>query len=269
MFADDTTLIFKNSNLSILENICNYELNKFYQWSLSNRLSVNAEKTVFNIITNKKISTELPITIYLCQRSLARKSVITFLGVQIDEKLKFTDHVSYISKKISKSIGILNNFKNFVPSSILKTLYYSFVYPYVSYCCTIWGSTYSVHLRPLIVMQKKVIRIINGASYLSHTNVLFLQGNFLKIVDLYQYLIGIYMFKNSGLDTFSSNHGYNTRNSELSNPIFQRLTLTQHSVYFKGPKIWNSIPVHIRQSRSLLVFKKLYRNHLIQCYADH
>ena len=158
--------------------------------------------------------------------------------------------------------------KNSVPPAILKTLYYSFVYPYISYCCSVWGSTYSVHLQPLIVLQKKVIRIINCASYFSHTNILFLQGDFLKLDDMYRFSVGIYMFKNSNLDIFYADHSYNTRNRDQANPIFQRLTLTQHSIFFNGPTIWNSIPVNIRQSSSLVMFKKQYKKHLIQLYSE-
>lgn len=268
IFADDTTLVFKNSNLSILENICNNELEKFYQWTLSNRLSINVDKTFFNIVTNNHIPTESPIAINLCNQILARKSVITFLGIIFDEKLKFTDHIAHISNKIAKSIGILSMLKNSVPPAILKTLYYSFVYPYISYCCSVWGSTYSVHLQPLIVLQKKVIRIINCASYFSHTNILFLQGDFLKLDDMYRFSVGIYMFKNSNLDIFYADHSYNTRNRDQANPIFQRLTLTQHSIFFNGPTIWNSIPVNIRQSSSLVMFKKQYKKHLIQLYSE-
>ena len=158
--------------------------------------------------------------------------------------------------------------KNSVPPAILKTLYYSFVFPYVTYCCSTWGSTFPTHLKPLIVMQKKVIRIINCASYLSHTNNLFLQGNILKLADLYRHSVGIFMFKNSNLGIFYLNHDYNTRNRDQPNSTYQRLTLTQHSIYFKGPTIWSSIPENIQQSSSLALFKKQYKNHLIQLYID-
>ena len=158
--------------------------------------------------------------------------------------------------------------KNSVPAAILKTLYYSFVFPYVTYCCSAWGATYPTHLKPLIVMQKKVIRIINGASYLSHTNNLFLQGNILKLVDIYKFSVGVFMFKNSNLEVFYSNHDYNTRNRDQPNPTFQRLTLTQHSIFFNGPRLWNSIPENIRESSSLPVFKRQYKNLLIQLYNE-
>ena len=42
----------------------------------------------------------------------------------------------------------------------LDVLYYSFVYPYFTYCNHIWGSTYKSNLRRLIVLQNKVLRII-------------------------------------------------------------------------------------------------------------
>ena len=191
-----------------------------------------------------------------------------FLGVLLDERLKFDLHVTHISSKISKSIGVLYKLKNLVPFPTLKSLYFSFVYPYLLYSNIVWGSTFSSHLHPLRMLQKRVIRIINGAQFLDHTNELFLRNSILKFDDVNYYLIAIFMFKNQDLPMFYSNHEHNTRHANLPNSQFQRLTLTQHSIYFTGPVVWNSLPPNVKNSSSLDQFKIILKNYLISCYAQ-
>ena len=78
--------------------------------------------------------------------------------------------------------------------------------------------------------------------------------------------VGIFMYKNFDLPVFSVYHDYNTRNRSEAVSNFQRLSLTQHSIYFTGPKVWNSIPQIIKSSDSLSSFKQLFKMHLVQNY---
>merc|ERR1711895_54995 len=63
----------------------------------------------------------------------------SYLGVIIDNKLSWKADINHISNKISKSVSLLKMLKYTFPSRILKSLYYSFVYPYFSYCNLLWG----------------------------------------------------------------------------------------------------------------------------------
>ena len=132
LFADDTTICFSGPSLPELIEICNSDLRKFSTWANSNKLSINVDKTNFLFITNRSFS-NIPI-LYLNNQILSRQTKVKFLGVILDEKLKFNFHVKYIQNKISKSTGIINRIKENVPLTVLKSLYYSFVYPYLIYC---------------------------------------------------------------------------------------------------------------------------------------
>ena len=92
-----------------------------------------------------------------------------FLGIILDKKLKFNHHTKYISNKISKSIGIIYRLKPVLPTRCLFSLYHSFVYPYLTYCNIVWGNTFNTHLKPLEILQKRAIRLINKQSYLAQT----------------------------------------------------------------------------------------------------
>ena len=64
-----------------------------------------------------------------------------FLSVIIDKKLTWKEHISYLSSKISRGIGMIIKAKKRLNKDALVTLYYSFIYPYMTYCNHIWGTT--------------------------------------------------------------------------------------------------------------------------------
>ena len=104
------------------------------------------------------------------------------------------------------------------------------------------------------------------ADMVAHTNPYFYQFKILKLHDVYRYFMSIYMFNLIKVGTYKITHGRVTRNMNLAQPSFQRLTLTQHSVSYAGPKIWNEIPQCIRNISSLQLFKKKFRSFLINQY---
>src|SRR6218665_1275277 len=68
-----------------------------------------------------------------------------------------------------------------IPSHVMVNLYYSLIYPYLTYCNMIWSSTYTSRLSHLVILQKKAIRIITKSPYNSHTAPLFHMHGFLNI----------------------------------------------------------------------------------------
>ena len=63
--------------------------------------------------------------------------VNTFLGVLIDHKLKWKQHVKMITSKLSKTIAIMNRTKYILDKNARLILYYSLFLPYISYICHI------------------------------------------------------------------------------------------------------------------------------------
>ena len=262
LFADDTTITFCDKFPNIFVNKCNADLEKLNSWTISNRLSINTEKTFYIVITNQIIDQPFP-NVILNNEIIQMAQSGKFLGVILDHKMKFNLHINAICRKISKSIGILFKLRDYLPLPKLICLYYTFIYPYLIYCNLVWGSTFETHLKPLIILQKKVIRIINRADFNDHTNDLFYMNKILKIADIHNYNLAIYMYKNKNSSNFKRIHDYQTRHSSQLIPNYHRLTTTQHSLTFTGPITWNQIPERIRQARSLTLFKKAMKDHLL------
>ena len=173
--------------------------------------------------------------------------------------------IKYIRGKIAKGIGIISKAKRYLNSSCLRSLYFSFIYPYLTYCIEVWGSATRSRLNCLIVIQKKAIRIISNSGFRDHTDPLFKQLNLLTLNNIYIYQIGIFMFKNyqnvlpAAFDNmFQYNdeiHSYATRQkNQLRIPAVRSNCLYQ-TVRAKGVTIWNSIFLKLTVQCSIHSFK--------------
>ena len=94
-----------------------------------------------------------PRNITICGMNVTYTKNTKFLGVIIDNKLRWSDHINYIKNKIVKYIGIIHKTQNFVVKHTLRNFYYTFIYPYLIYCIEIWGNTNGIHLDPLIKIK--------------------------------------------------------------------------------------------------------------------
>ena len=267
MFADDCSLQFVDRDLENLLETCNTELRIFERWSNYNRLTINIGKTYALLVSNIYDSIpEQSISFHDQPINFIRET--KFLGVFLDNKLKFDKHIQSICSKVSKSVGILYRLKiQKIPDSCLRMTYFSLIHPYLIYCLPVFGSTYDCHLNPLIVLQKRAIRILNNADYTDHTNPLFFASKILKFKDQYKHSLGTYIYRNTEiLDNFTRNHNYSTRQRNEYLAPFARLRSTQQSVLFNAINNWNSIPDNIKNSISLPSFKYKYKQHLLESY---
>ena len=158
----------------------------------------------------------------------------------------------------------------------LLSLYYTLVYPCISYCSTVWTSTYPTNLNRIYLLQKRAVRAItkSGIDYLAHSAPLFSRLNVLDIYQVNSFHAGKFMYKYQNrllpsifLDLFQSSsqiHNYNTRSASSLRPHKCRTNIKQLTVLFQGPKIWNALPSTLTSSTSLFSFSKKFKSFLLK-----
>ena len=164
LFADDTSVFLEGTEYSNLFITLNNELENVTKWLNANRLTVNMKKTHYMIFHRAKFKTAGQ-DVVMQNSALICVTTTKFLGVIIDHKFKWNDHITYVKSKISKSIGMSMSFKDFLDMNTLIQMYHSFVFPYLIYCIEIWGNASAIHLEPLIKIQKKSIRAITFSEF--------------------------------------------------------------------------------------------------------
>jgi hypothetical protein len=250
LFADDTNLFFSGKNPDHISTIINSELEQINQWLLTNKLSLNISKTHYMIFSSQK--THIPdICLKIDGSNIERVYLTKFLGVLIDPKFHWNAHINYISKKLSKCIGILCKAKRILNADTLKSLYYTFAYPYLIYCNIVWGDTYQIHLNKLLRIQKKIIRIINPGKHPNDSQTLFVKLKLLDVNQIHIYLLTTFMYRlsnnllsnhfNSMFTLLNESHNYNTRQAgSLKIPVC-KTSMSRRNIRYKGVVIWNKI----------------------------
>jgi len=194
LFADDTTLLIRNSDPAKLIESVNRELGAFSQWFRANKLSVNLSKTHYMVFTlNRRLPPFRPIS--MDGMPLDEVTSTKFLGVVIDNRLAWDSHIAYIAPKISKSIGVIRKVGALLPKNTRVQLYKSLILPYFTYSLLVWGGAGRTILERPIKLQKKALRAISLAPYRAHTEPLLRECNVLPFASLFSYQCAIFLFK--------------------------------------------------------------------------
>ena len=252
-FADDTIVLIEGTNINTMIATLNCELAKLTEWLNANKLSINVSKSHYIVFhrSRRKINKG---NILLDTTILSQVTYTKFLGVILDDKLKWTHYISYIKHKISKGMGIIQKARKVLKKKVLLRLYHSFVTPYLIYCLDIWGNASDIHLQPLITTHKTIVRIITFfLSYCSHTNIIFKHLNVIPLKKKLLFLrIGLQMFKYEygqmpeSLNMFffvknRSVHNYNTRNKDKLRPAIAKHLYRDRDFRLAGVHVWNYI----------------------------
>merc|ERR1712212_1409681 len=94
LFADDTFLCAQNKNFASLQKEVNTELDKVFVWLASNKLTLNIKKSKFMLVTNKQNIPDFCVKINDSPLEICKS--YKYLGVVIDNKLKWDAHIKYI-----------------------------------------------------------------------------------------------------------------------------------------------------------------------------
>jgi len=120
-------------------------------------LSLNLNKTNYILFSsNRKACPNSLGKVIIDAKEIPQVSSVKFLGVYVDQHLTWKTHIEQISRKIAINIGIIKRISYILSPHILLTLYYTMIYPYLSYCNMVWASNYKSRLHGLAILQKKL-----------------------------------------------------------------------------------------------------------------
>ena len=182
LYADDTVGLDSDTDLPLLIDRVNLEIQKLGNWFRANKMAVNVGKTKYIIFRPKgaKININLdtngvlynsneigkpndPSKIFklgrICnENTVKNERTYKFLGIYLDEYLSFDTHWDHIFTKLAKSNFIINRVKNILPRHTLKTLYFSLLHSHLLYGLPIYSCTTQKNINRIYNLQKKAIR---------------------------------------------------------------------------------------------------------------
>ena len=139
LFADDTCLINNYEKVSTLQVKMNMELKKHHNWCNANKLTINPSKSTA-ILISPKLNTQITNVNFAIDNSpITISETAKYLGVTIDSKLNFQNHIKIIESKLSRGVGILYRLKAVLPREALCKIYFSLFHPHLLYGLDAWG----------------------------------------------------------------------------------------------------------------------------------
>lgn len=209
MYADDTNVFFKSTDLTDLETKANEYLALLSTWLGQNRLQLNIAKTNYVIFRalNKQLSREIVLTFQ--GHELTRVKEQKFLGVWFQEHLSWNVHVNNLVVELSRAVGCLYKIAPLIPIWLKQNLYNSLFYSRLCYGILVWGTTTKTNYNRIIRLQKMILRIYEsyqGPWYQLSTSPLFLKYQMLQANKVYDFKLLQYIHSNAlYLDDSSSN----------------------------------------------------------------
>ena len=283
-YADDTQLYITLTPTNFSHSIQKLKncLSDIQNFMSANKLKLNPEKTEFILIGSKNNRKQLlphfPINILGNQVSPAQS--VRNLGVVFDSNFSFSDHVSQVIKSTRVHARDLYSIRPLLDLNTSVLLANALVSSRLDYCNSLFLSLTDFELRRLQLVQNSLCRVVTRSSKYCHITPQLKKLHWLPIKYRIQFKIGLITYKtlNQGEPVYLREliHPYtSSRNTRRSTPKLKFLhTPTfdhkahksvkhfSNSFSHYAPVLWNSFPFQIRNSPSVISFRKHLKTHL-------
>lgn len=198
-----------------------------------------------------------------------------YLGLIIQEDLKWESHVEFVARRVTSFCGVINRIGSKVKNTILISIYYAHIHSILTYCLPIWGPTApSFLLDWLQICQNNAIRSVFSKEYYSgtlHTDQLMTNKKILNIRNCIElesstlhYKITHNLIKiNDDFRRNANNHDYNTRNRLNAIATQYRTVMGRNSVLRHSVSSFNRLPNDFQYSINLRTFRARVKDSLL------
>lgn len=264
-YADDTTVIVSGPDLDGVCRGVTRVVDDFQRWCESNRLIINSDKTVF-VKFRSSLHRNIHISLNAFQKPVVMETSVRFLGIMLDCDLTWRPHVDMVAKRLNSAYYAISQLKHKLDRKTVVTVYYGIFFPHLAYCVSVWGLSPEVHR--LFILQKRVIRLIFNLDSRQSCRGVFVSGGFLTLTSIYlqKTLVYIHVNKNK-LPTQACLHDHDTRQKDNLCLRNHAHSYYKRSPYYSGIRLYNMLPMSLKQVSSINVFKRHLKGILCRgCY---
>ena len=280
LFADDTNLILTDKCVDSLISKASREIDAIFNWFNANKLSLNTEKTKYILFRSPQ--TRLPTTdnVTIDGKPIEQVKSIKFLGVHIDEFLKWEEHIKLKNNQIAKNLSVINRVKHDLQTRTMKTLYDSLILPHLTYGVVAWGNTCKKAIKRMHLLQKRAVRIISKSKFNAHTGPIFKSLKILTIHDIYRLNCCKLFWKKIHkklpqlflelIPLNNETHSYETRQQNNVRPASSKTRLSDQQLSIKIATAFNNLSNSLKDSinMSIVSFSKNIKAHFLLKYPN-
>jgi len=185
-----------------------------------------------------------------------------YLGLILDAKFNWSNHLQYIIKKIAPYIFILRRLRNYLSMDALYTIYSAYIKSHICYLNPIWNRASQVYLNKLEILHKKSIKIIRQLPIRHPTSMLY-TSQYISLKDIGKFELYVLAFKiinNQIKHNFILNrrielHNHNTRNKKNYYLSLFRTNNQNNNCLFHCLKVYNELPESFKSINNIVEFK--------------
>jgi hypothetical protein len=267
LFADDGALYFTDICRITYLNI-RIELLNIQKWLDLNKLSLNVAKTNFIVFDNLDYNDRIYLESNGSNSFIDECKVVKYLGLMVDSKLSFNDHLDLIKKKVAKRIGAMYRCKKLLPIKYRKMFANALMLPIFDYLDTIYSKACKSKLNDLDVLYKKVAKIALDVSTRESSLSVYRDMSWLPLHLRRQVHLSAYMYRiinelspSNCMNKFKYISG-GSRDSNNCN-LYTHRSKTLKDFYYLGAKCWNILPSQLREVDGVKEFSKAYKSQLL------
>ena len=268
-FADDNTLSAFAKSVSELIHILQSESNLIIDWFQKNKMIVNPDKFQA-IIVNKQRQDYTNEQITVENHQIDVVSSVELLGIEIDDKLNFNNHIRTICRRASNQLNALIRLRNFLNFEEKKILINSYFMSNFNYCPLVWMFSSSSSLKKVENLQKRALRFLYNDYKTSYDDLLKKAGtSSMNVKRLRTLCTEMYKTVND-LNPNFMNEIFTLRQTNrpvrekykmnMEIPSYNQVSFGRKSLRVLGPKVWNQLPFHIKSAENLKSFKSVIKH---------
>ena len=247
------------------------------RWFRCNKLTLNLKKTEYVYFGGQGGRIVPDGGLRIGNDPIRRVQGVKFLGMWVDEGLKWSGHIEKVKTKVSRLLGVLGRARSVLGGDLVLRLYNALVLPHLQYCLMIWGDFEEGRNKvlgdTLLKHQKKFLGIITGKRGMYHSDPIFSQLGLLKINDIYRLQLRVYALKflkgklpenqATMLCKISDSHGHNTRSARTGLSISAQ---DHRSIGYRVPREWLSLSESMRETSSFGGIKRKSKQEFLKSY---
>ena len=226
---------------------------------------VNPDKFQVIIFHKQGKTNEDNYTLSLGQYQIPIKNSISLLGIEIDDKLSFKNHICSLIRKAAGQLNYLISKKNLLTQECKLLLINSFLLANFNYCPLVWLFCNKALKQKQEYIQKRALRFLYE-DYESDYDTLLQRANKPTIELRKLRFLAIEIFKTINdlnpqymKEIFTLNTRKETRDSKLIVKSQNTKRYGNDTLRSLGPRIWNKLPQNIKEAKNLNTFKVLIK----------
>ena len=262
-YADDNTLYTYDYDPNALINRLLNDTNVAINWFSSNFMQANPSKFQSIFLKPMKKSDPFPEALQSNDVLIQTHTSVKLLGIHIDCKLNYVEHVRFMCKKAARQLNALKGVSKYLPINNKMLIYRSFILSNFSFCPLVWHFCGKKETKKIEKINERALRIV-FSDYVSlydelldksKTNTLFVQRLKRLVTEVYKC---IYKISPAPMHEMSSIkiQKYNLRNKHTVDiPLVTTSRYGSKSFSYLANHIWNQMPNSIKCSQSQECFK--------------